>query len=234
VSTGLVLTELPQAVQNNGLFILSFEHPSYRKAGNGGRASCGIRDGTPIAATITGVLLAPLAQLAEQRTLNPRVRGSSPWRRTRSDLGFCRSRSFLYVRFVPMFAPRSLVRHDWGCGGACQNRPNRPHPGADGPQRSLDQWSIPLRRGRSWVHVTMPMSSRTVKPVGKAPGQMVRRLGRTRAARQDRPRAYGCRCRKLMHQAIFMNHAPGAVTPLDPEWSRSVCRRAADEAARPG
>src|SRR5262245_65997605 len=25
---------------------------------------------------------APLAQLAEQRTLNPRVRGSSPWRRT--------------------------------------------------------------------------------------------------------------------------------------------------------
>jgi hypothetical protein len=28
---------------------------------------------------------APLAQLAEQRTLNPRVRGSSPWRRTRSE-----------------------------------------------------------------------------------------------------------------------------------------------------
>ena len=27
---------------------------------------------------------APLAQLAEQRTLNPRVRGSSPWRRTTS------------------------------------------------------------------------------------------------------------------------------------------------------
>ena len=33
--------------------------------------------------------LAPLAQLAEQRTLNPRVRGSSPWRRTPSDLGRC-------------------------------------------------------------------------------------------------------------------------------------------------
>ena len=31
---------------------------------------------------------APLAQLAEQRTLNPRVRGSSPWRRTRPDLVF--------------------------------------------------------------------------------------------------------------------------------------------------
>src|SRR5215470_12295586 len=29
---------------------------------------------------------APLAQLAEQRTLNPRVRGSSPWRRTCENL----------------------------------------------------------------------------------------------------------------------------------------------------
>jgi NADPH:quinone reductase-like Zn-dependent oxidoreductase len=26
--------------------------------------------------------------ISEQRTLNPRVRGSSPWRRTRTDLGF--------------------------------------------------------------------------------------------------------------------------------------------------
>ena len=32
---------------------------------------------------------APLAQLAEQQTLNLRVRGSSPWRRTRSDPGLC-------------------------------------------------------------------------------------------------------------------------------------------------
>ena len=31
---------------------------------------------------------APLAQLAEQRTLNPRVRGSSPWRRTRRSSHF--------------------------------------------------------------------------------------------------------------------------------------------------
>ena len=45
----------------------------------------------------------------EQRTLNPRVRGSSPWRRTCFDLGFHRSRSFLCVRFVPMFAPCLLA-----------------------------------------------------------------------------------------------------------------------------
>src|SRR5205814_3647474 len=34
-------------------------------------------------AMVLSVPVAPLAQLAEQRTLNPRVRGSSPWRRTR-------------------------------------------------------------------------------------------------------------------------------------------------------
>ena len=33
----------------------------------------------------------------EQRTLNPRVRGSSPWRRTRDDLGFYRSRSLFLI-----------------------------------------------------------------------------------------------------------------------------------------
>ena len=48
----------------------------------------------------------------EQRTLNPRVRGSSPWRRTRSDLGLYRSRSFFCVRFIPLVAPWLLVRTD--------------------------------------------------------------------------------------------------------------------------
>ena len=33
----------------------------------------------------------------EQRTFNPRVRGSSPWRRTRSDLGFNCSRSSFFT-----------------------------------------------------------------------------------------------------------------------------------------
>ena len=45
------------------------------------------------------VLNAPLAQLAEQRTLNPRVRGSSPWRRTRSDLGLRSLQVFLFGPF---------------------------------------------------------------------------------------------------------------------------------------
>ena len=44
--------------------------------------------------------------------LNPRVRGSSPWRRTRTDLGFYYSRSFFRVRFVPMAAPWLLARMD--------------------------------------------------------------------------------------------------------------------------
>jgi hypothetical protein len=42
------------------------------------------------------VLNAPLAQLAEQRTLNPRVRGSSPWRRTRKSPGQSHSRRWLW------------------------------------------------------------------------------------------------------------------------------------------
>jgi hypothetical protein len=66
------------------------------------------------------VLNAPLAQLAEQRTLNPRVRGSSPWRRTRSDLGFYHSRSF-FMRpvcpdFLAVLAPCLLVGRMLGPG----------------------------------------------------------------------------------------------------------------------
>jgi hypothetical protein len=57
----------------------------------------------------------------EQRTLNPRVRGSSPWRRTRTDLGFCRSRSFLMCPVCPhvgsMFARGSRP----GRGGLVQS-----------------------------------------------------------------------------------------------------------------
>src|SRR5689334_4469769 len=45
--------------------------------------------GLQFADTISQVS-APLAQLAEQRTLNPRVRGSSPWRRTRLTWDFFR------------------------------------------------------------------------------------------------------------------------------------------------
>jgi hypothetical protein len=38
--------------------------------------------GRPPRRLLTSTRYAPLAQLAEQRTLNPRVQGSSPWRRT--------------------------------------------------------------------------------------------------------------------------------------------------------
>jgi len=50
-------------------------------------------------------------ECSERRSfpLNPRVRGTSPWRRTRSELVFL---PFLYPRrrpFLAMFAPRLLV-----------------------------------------------------------------------------------------------------------------------------
>ena len=41
-----------------------------------------LRSGAVVVLWFPASRRAPLAQLAEQRTLNPRVRGSSPWRRT--------------------------------------------------------------------------------------------------------------------------------------------------------
>ena len=66
------------------------------------------------------VLNAPLAQLAEQRTLNPRVRGSSPWRRTRTDLGFLRSRSFFRCPICPHVGSVLAPESGPGRGGLVQ------------------------------------------------------------------------------------------------------------------
>jgi hypothetical protein len=70
------------------------------------------------------VLDAPLAQLAEQRTLNPRVRGSSPWRRTRSDLGFYQFQVIFMCPvcpgFLPMLAPCLLGGRMLGPGWLVQ------------------------------------------------------------------------------------------------------------------
>jgi hypothetical protein len=69
------------------------------------------------------VLHAPLAQLAEQQTLNLRVRGSSPWRRTHSDLGFYRSRSFFVCPVCPLVGSM-LARVSWpGAAGLATGFP---------------------------------------------------------------------------------------------------------------
>ena len=53
---------------------------------------------------------APLAQLAEQRTLNPRVRGSSPWRRTRFPWSApCSALLADLVRGRPPYKPLTLA-----------------------------------------------------------------------------------------------------------------------------
>jgi hypothetical protein len=92
-----------------------------------------------------------------QRTLNPRVRGSSPWRRTRTDLGFYRPRLFFSCPFCPhvcsMFARAhgpsnpGLVKNDPSgarCGG---NRPGvAPSRTVGAVPGSLDQWSRPSGR----------------------------------------------------------------------------------------
>ena len=92
----------------------------------------------------SGCSQAPLAQLAEQRTLNPRVRGSSPWRRTRTDLGFYENQVIFSCPFCPhgcsMFARvhgpsdrvlskrpvRRLTRGQSPRNGAATSGPRRP------------------------------------------------------------------------------------------------------------
>ena len=96
VAQTVALRRLPRAVRDIGAWEFSSE-----------RARTGRRRDWPCPAGCCydhSVLKAPLAQLAEQRTLNPRVRGSSPWRRTRSDLGFYRSRSFFMRPVCPGFS----------------------------------------------------------------------------------------------------------------------------------
>jgi hypothetical protein len=70
-------------------------------------------------------------------SLNLRVRGSSPWRRTRSDLGFLRVfdpiSGGVSDRFVPLVAPRLLIGR---VSVAIMPRP--------GPVRDRRRWSRPV------------------------------------------------------------------------------------------
>jgi hypothetical protein len=71
----------------------------------------------------------------QERTLNPRVRGSSPWQRTRYDLGFY-SRLF----FIRPFCPRGCSRARTQQSGTCQKRPTwrpmRGHSAGTAPSRT--------------------------------------------------------------------------------------------------
>jgi hypothetical protein len=68
-----------------------------------------------------------MIRISEQRTLNPRVRGSSPWRRTRSDLGFYYSRLFFTrpfcLGFLAVLDPCLLAGRMLGPGRLVQFRP---------------------------------------------------------------------------------------------------------------
>ena len=105
------------------------------------------------------VLNAPLAQLAEQRTLNPRVRGSSPWRRTRDDLGFHPSRLFFMCSVCPHVGSMFARELGPGRGGLCEIWPER-------SLRCLTwvgRWSIPLLGVLSFDSL---IQLRSVKPAG--------------------------------------------------------------------
>jgi hypothetical protein len=116
----------------------------------------------------------------EQRTLNPRVRGSSPWRRTRTDLGFHCSRSFLCARFVPMLAPCWLVSHDRVAAGLSNLAGSGPEWGLRRLSR-LGQWSTPLVDVLSFGSYILLHS---VKPAESARSHE-RRTGRARRGRAE-------------------------------------------------
>ena len=101
--------QLPRAVRNIGAVEFSSE-----RARTGG-----CRDWQcPVSCCYDhSVLNAPLAQLAEQRTLNPRVRGSSPWRRTRSGLGLYPFRAaprWPFLGYVGSMCAREFTLVVWG------------------------------------------------------------------------------------------------------------------------
>jgi hypothetical protein len=113
--------------------------------------------------------------LAEQRTLNPRVRGSSPWQRTRSDLGFYHPRPFFSCPFCPHVCSMFARAHGPSNPGLVKNGPSSPgcggmRPGsapsrtADVALHSLDQWSRPYAPTlRARPESAMPMPSDSVK-----------------------------------------------------------------------
>ena len=96
---------------------------------SGGAGACRYRLWSPPTRLLASTRYAPLAQLAEQRTLNPRVRGSSPRRRTGetpSDLGV-------------LAVARALGSFWWAVVGAWWERraQDRPMCGRGGTSRHL-------------------------------------------------------------------------------------------------
>ena len=119
----------------------------------------------------------------QERTLNPRVRGSSPWRRTRSDLGFHHPRSFFACPFCPRVCSMFARAHAPCISGLVKNgrsgtdfggtrhriraaSSGRCHPAS--ARAPLDQWSRPSRRpSEARPQSPIPMASRSVRPTGK-------------------------------------------------------------------
>jgi hypothetical protein len=117
----------------------------------------------------------------QQRTLNPRVRGSSPWRRTRIDLGFYRSRLFftcpICLHVCSMFARA--------------HRPSNPGVVKNGP--SAPDWGLrPVTAPpRSRARVPAAVSLEAASPLGTSRLQAAPGTPRRACATPCRP----CRVR---------------------------------------
>jgi hypothetical protein len=125
-----------------------------------------------------------------QTTLNPRVRGSSPWRRTRIDLGFCRFRSFFMCPFCPHVGSALARELRPGRGRFVNLAGSWPRRGLWHPSwldNFLDQWSIPSVKV---LHVVLPVRYAAWKPAGSARRTSVAPAGQAVASRPFRACAY--------------------------------------------
>jgi hypothetical protein len=146
----------------------------------------------------------------QQRTLNPRVRGSSPWRRTRIDLGFYRSRLFftcpICLHVCSMFARA--------------HRPSNPGVVKNGP--SAPDWGLrPVTAPpRSRARVPAAVSLEAASPLGTSRLQAAPGTPRRACATPCRP----CRVRACQlaacHSFSLLRFSAATAAPAVPVWRR--------------
>ena len=166
---------------------------------------------------------APLAQLAEQQTLNLRVRGSSPWRRTHSDLGLYLFQA-LSCRPFPGHGCSAFARQSGPSrarAAACHLLPPRRETLANAAAATNVTSSTMTRSPRSWPE---PGCSARQPPGAGSRAGLEHGSGSTHAPRRSKPvtgqapddaapdaaRAAGndrdprCRCSLLRHRVLLI------------------------------
>ena len=175
--------------------------------------------------------------MVEQQTLNLRVRGSSPWRRTYSDLGLYPFRA-LWSRPFPGHGCSTVARQSGPSRWDRANLPTRgaafiklvytfsfeqliSHPAHDATHRETS-WqagdrSLRVGAGRSWrCRAEISLSALTPGAAGPAasPADSIRSA--RRAAVPDPDRRYGCNAMQAFKPADRCRSPCGCRKPMPP------------------